>query len=56
MKDYAYLKYRWQLIEWLRNRFPDDSRQFHKMKINQLRAIYISVMEKLTNNSGNPLN
>ncbi len=49
MNDYAYLKYRWQLIEWLRNRYPNDSRQFHKMKIAQLRAIYCSVMEQLRN-------
>lgn len=49
MKDYYMPRYRYEFIEWLRNRFPDDERKFHKMRLDQLIAIYCSVMEQLRN-------
>lgn len=70
MCERVYFKYRYEMIEFLRNRYPQDTRKFHTMKIPQLRVIVRSIFEKHeaerkaevrarennTNNSGNPLN
>lgn len=35
--------YRWQLIDWLTKRYPNDKAKFKRMRIKQLRAIYFSI-------------
>lgn len=46
--DFWIPKYRFELIEWLRNNFPADQRRFSKMTKAQLYAIYFEVRKSLT--------
>ena len=50
MRDYWIPTYRYQYIEFLRNRYPKDDRKFHRMKMGQLKAIYIRIREDILRN------
>jgi len=50
VRDYWIPTYRYQYIEFLRNRYPKDDRKFHRMKMGQLKAIYIRIREDILRN------
>lgn len=46
MNDYWTPQFKWQLVEWLGERYPADAKKFKRMKKNQLLAIYHSIRKR----------
>ena len=44
--DFWVPRYRWELIEWLSQRYPERKGEFERMKKGRLYAIYFTVRGK----------